>query len=84
MLRVGVFLILVSIMAGNSSAQDKTASRVLSRYDVIRPDDRELAMYRLDWASSLDEALQRATDEGRPVFLLIIHAKYGDIASGHC
>ncbi len=84
MLRVSFILILVAIAAGNSSAQDKDSSRMLSRYESNRPSDRELAMYRLDWAQSLDEALNRAAEEQRPIFLVIIHAKYGDIASGHC
>ncbi len=84
MLRVSFILIMVSIAAGNSSAQDKDSSQMLSRYEANRPSDRELAMYRLDWAQSLDEALNRAAEEQRPIFLVIIHAKYGDIASGHC
>jgi hypothetical protein len=41
-------------------------------------------MYRLDWAASLDVALKRAARENRPVCLVIIFAKYGDMASGHC
>ncbi len=87
MLRVSFVLIMVAIAAGISSAQDtqdKDPSRMLSRYDANRPSDRELAMYRLDWAPSLEEALNRAAREQRPIFLVIIHAQYGDIASGHC
>ena len=41
-------------------------------------------MYRLDWAASLEDARRRATRERRPVLLVIIHAQYGDLASGHC
>ena len=41
-------------------------------------------MYRLDWAESLDVALKRAIRENRPICLVIIFAKYGDMASGHC
>ena len=41
-------------------------------------------MYRLDWAESLDVAMKRAVRENRPVCLVIIFAKYGDMASGHC
>jgi hypothetical protein len=29
-------------------------------------------------------AQQRARSENRPVCLVIIHARYGDITSGHC
>jgi len=65
-------------------AQDIDARRILKRYESARPTDRELAMYRLDWSSSLDQALERAARESRPIFLVIIHARYGDISSGHC
>ncbi len=79
-------LCLVSLLAitSISVAQDENAKQILARFDALRPSANELAMYRLDWADSLDEALQRAAAEGRPVFLVVIHAKYGDVASGHC
>jgi len=67
-----------------AAAQDSRAKRVLKKCEAMRPGDQELAMYRLDWADSLEEAKQRAAKEGRPIFLVIIHAKYGDISSGHC
>ena len=65
-------------------AEDAGVKRILARYQAIRPAAKDLGMYRLDWADSLDVALKRATKENRPVCLIIIHAKYGDIASGHC
>ena len=65
-------------------AEDAGVKRILARYQAIRPAAKDLGMYRLDWADSLDIALKRAARENRPVCLIIIHAKYGDIASGHC
>jgi hypothetical protein len=41
-------------------------------------------MYRLDWADSIETALERSRAEGRPVMLIVIHARYGDITTGHC
>ena len=76
------FLFLV--VASMGLAEDRNAQRILDRYDVLRPATRDLVMYRLDWATSLDVALKRATRENRPVCLVIIFAKYGDMASGHC
>jgi len=67
-----------------ATAQDPQAKTVLQKYKALRPSDQDLAMYRLDWANSFEEAKQRAAKEGRPIFLVIIHAKYGDISSGHC
>ena len=72
------------LMAEFVTAEDAGVKRILARYQAIRPAAKDLGMYRLDWANSLDIALKRAAKENRPVCLIIIHAKYGDIASGHC
>jgi hypothetical protein len=67
-----------------ASAQDSTVKSVLDRYADFRPAAKDLAMYQIDWAPSLAEAQKRARREKRPVFLVIIHAQYGDLTSGHC
>ena len=72
------------LLAGFAAAEDANPKRILARYQALRPAAKDLGMYRLDWADSLDVALKRAAKEKRPVCLIIIHAKYGDIASGHC
>ena len=72
------------LLGGFVTAKDAGVGRILARYQAIRPATKDLGMYRLDWADSLDVALKRAAKENRPVCLIIIHAKYGDIASGHC
>ena len=79
-----VFYGAVLLAASVASAQDERVDQLLAKYDDIRPSERELAMYRLDWTESLDDALWRATREARPIVLIIIHAQYGDIWSGHC
>ena len=71
-------------LSGFVTAADGGVKRIIARYQAIRPAAKDLGMYRLDWADSLDVALKRAAKENRPVCLIIIHAKYGDIASGHC
>ena len=65
-------------------ADPPDAGMILQRYQQKRPDARQLAMYRLDWADSIETALDRSRVEGRPVMLIVIHARYGDITSGHC
>ena len=67
-----------------SLAQNADVKRILARYDELRPTKSDLAMYQLDWAESLEVALERAAKEDRPIVLVIIHAQYGDIFSGHC
>jgi len=74
----------VFLLAGFAVAENPAAKRILAGYQALRPAARDLAMYRLDWAESLDVALKRAARENRPVCLVIIFAKYGDMASGHC
>ena len=84
MTRLALSLALLLCAAGSLRAEDLAVERGLTSYHLMRPSEKDLAIYRLDWASSLDEAQRRAAREGRPICLVIIHSKYGDIASGHC
>ena len=77
-------LLSLLFFAGFALAEDSAAKRILAGYQALRPTVKDLAMYRLDWEDSLDSALKRAAKENRPICLIIIHAKYGDITSGHC
>ncbi len=77
-------LVLLLLAATSAPAQDSKVKSVLDRYADFRPAAKELAMYQIDWAPSLEEAQKRARREKRPVFLVIIHAQYGDLTSGHC
>jgi hypothetical protein len=79
-----LFCLVPLIAASLASAQGEHADSVLAKYNGLRPTERQLAMYRLDWVDSLNDAQQKAAREGRPIVLIIIHAKYGDIRSGHC
>lgn len=74
----------VLFAASVTMAQDADVARVARKYLKLRPTPAELAMYSLDWADSLGEALQRGVLENRPIAMVIIHAQYGDIRSGHC
>lgn len=74
----------LSMVPGIALAQTDTAKAIIERYEEFRPTAKQLAMYRLDWAPSLAAALVRARQEQRPILLVIIHAQYGDIHSGHC
>ena len=77
-------LALLLLAASIAPAQDSKVKSVLERYADFRPAAKDLAMYQIDWAPSLEEAQKRALQEKRPVFLVIIHAQYGDLTSGHC
>ncbi len=74
-------VLLLSIVA---SAEDPAVKKALARYGELRPSDDDLVMYRLDWESDYDAALRRAAKEKKPVFVVVIYAKYGELYSGHC
>ena len=76
--------LLMLVATTGLAAEQPEADRILDRYKQKRPVARQLAMYRLDWADSIETALERSRAEGRPVMLIVIHARYGDITSGHC
>jgi hypothetical protein len=84
MRRAVLSLALLLSMAGSLRAEELEVERVLTWYHLLRPTAKELSIYQLDWSGSLDEARKRAAREGRPICLVIIHSKFGDIASGHC
>ena len=84
MKRILSILALLLLTPTLALAQDSAVKSVLERYADFRPQADDLAMYRIDWAPSLKEAQKRARLEKRPVVLVIIHAQYGDLTSGHC
>ncbi len=81
---LGLALGLTLGATGSLHAQELAVERVLTWYHLLRPPARDLAVYQLDWSSSIDQARKQAIAQRRPICLMIIHAKYGDIASGHC
>jgi len=76
--------LLTVLTATAGLANEPSVRQLLARYNAIRPDDDQLAMYRLDWVESLAAAQDLALLENRPVCLVVIHARYGNITSGHC
>ena len=84
MTRILGILIWLLLATPLALAQDSAVQSVLDRYADFRPAAKDLVMYQIDWAPSLEEAQKRALQEKRPVFLVIIHAQYGDLTSGHC
>lgn len=74
----------LTLAALPARAQSDAARRALEVFHATRPADADLGMYRLDWEPALPDALARAKAEHKPLCLVIIHAKYGDLFSGHC
>lgn len=84
MARFVLSLSLLLAATGPLPAEDLVPERVLTWFHLLRPAPSDLLVYQLDWATSLNSAQKRAKAEGRPICLVVIHAKYGNIASGHC
>ncbi len=80
--RLGALAVLLLSLA--ASAEDAAVRKALARYSELRPSDDDLVMYRLDWEPDYDAALKRAAKEKRPVFVVVIYAKYGEFYTGHC
>jgi hypothetical protein len=57
---------------------------VIEKFQAIRPDENDLAVYGLDWAPTLNEAKARAAKEHRPIFLVVVTNSFGNIYTGHC
>ena len=76
--------LLTLVTTAATLADESSVAPLAAKYRAIRPSDDKLAVYRLDWAESLSIAQERARSENRPVCLAVIHARYGDLTSGHC
>jgi len=77
-------LLALTSMARAESSDLRAVQDVLEKYRSVRPVERELPMYSLDWASTLEEARAKAAREQRPIFFLIVTNSYGNIYTGHC
>ncbi|MBI3268238.1 MAG: hypothetical protein HYZ53_04395 [Planctomycetes bacterium] len=71
-------------MSAPALAQSEDAQTALSHFREARPLDEDLVMYRLDWARTFEEAKSRAAKENRPLCVIAVHARYGDLFTGHC
>ena len=82
-------IFLVAVVAacwaiGALGADRNDAETVLDKYQSVRPTATEMAIYSLDWAPTLNAALQKASREERPILLIVVTNSFGNIASGHC
>ena len=68
----------------HAQAPDGDVQTILDKYRLVRPKDKDLAIFQLDWVPTLKEATQRAAQERRPILLLVVTNSYGDLFTGHC
>jgi hypothetical protein len=71
-------------VSGARGADQRDAESVLDNFRSIRPKALDLAIYQLDWVPTLKAAKEKAAEEKRPIFLVVVRNSFGDICSGHC
>jgi len=76
----------VASPAVQTAAPQPEAQRILEAFQAARPPDRDLGVFRLDWAASLKDARARAAKERRPIFFVSTMQlkEAGDLKGGHC
>ena len=67
-----------------AQAPDADLQKILDKYRLFRPADKDLAIFQLDWVPTLKEARDRAARERRPILLLVVTNSYGNLFTGHC
>jgi hypothetical protein len=67
-----------------AQAPDADVQKILDKYRLSRPADKDLAIFQLDWVPTLKEARGRAAKEQRPILLLVVLNSYGNLFTGHC
>jgi hypothetical protein len=65
-------------------ADQGDVKRIQEKFQSIRPQEADLALYQLDWMPTLKSARERAAREDRPIFLVVVTNSFGDLYSGHC
>ena len=68
----------------HAQAPDGDVQTILDKYRLLRPTDKDLAIFQLDWVPTLKEARGRAVKEQRPILLLVVTNSYGNLFTGHC
>jgi hypothetical protein len=86
-LRTPLIVLIAAVWAtGLLDAQitDSDVQKILDQYRLLRPADKDLAIFRLDWVPTLKDARERAAKEQRPILLLVVTNSYGNLFTGHC
>ena len=77
-------ILAVAIIAGVRGAEKSDVKNILDKYESVRPQAADLALYQLDWMPTLKAAREKAAREARPIFLVVVTNSFGDLFSGHC
>ena len=81
---IGSVLLLMFTVIVVADPPSREAEVILDKFELIRPQERDLSLFKLDWEKTLKSALARAAREDRPVLLILVRNSNGDIFQGHC
>jgi hypothetical protein len=79
-----VAVLAMACVARTHGADQSDVKAVLEKFQSVRPQETDLALYQLDWMPTLREAKEKAAKEDRPIFLVVVTNSFGDLFSGHC
>ena len=79
-----VAVLTMACVAVGRGADQGDVKSVLDKFQSVRPQDADLALYQLDWTPTLKEAREKAATEKRPIFLVVVTNSFGDLYTGHC
>jgi hypothetical protein len=71
-------------VAGPRQEPHGDVQRILDKYKAAVPSAKELGLFNLDWAPTLQAAKERVAKQKRPILLMVVRNKYGNLYTGHC
>jgi hypothetical protein len=74
---------LLAVACGAAVAQESQVQAILKAHEAARPTDKELEWFSLDWAETLQAAMERAARERRPILFLHTNGR-GNLYCGFC
>ena len=86
-MRTKMLIVAILALAGVArvhGADQSDVKSVLDKFESVRPQAADLALYQLDWAPTLKAAREKAAREARPILLVVVTNSFGDLYSGHC
>ena len=81
---ISVAILAMACAVCGHGADPSAVKAVLDKFQSVRPQAADLALYQLDWMPTLKAAKERAAMEERPIFLVVVTNSFGDLFSGHC
>lgn len=66
------------------AAVDPQVQQTREDFAAVRPADKDLGIYRLDWVPFLAAAREKAAKGKRPLLVIAVRNAHGDTFTGHC